>query len=87
MKKTITFLRPLPGLMLALLLMGSGVKAWGQTNPTAQTLPYSQDFASLNSATVTTYPAGWQGWQVTASAPTATGSTAAPTADKTITAS
>lgn len=31
MKKTITFFRLLPVMMLALLLTGSGVKAWGET--------------------------------------------------------
>jgi Bacterial Ig-like domain/Ig-like domain CHU_C associated len=31
-----------------------------QTNPTAQPLPYTQDFASLAAA----YPAGWQGWTI-----------------------
>ncbi len=31
-----------------------------QTNPTAQALPYTQDFVSLAAA----YPAGWQGWTI-----------------------
>ncbi len=53
--------------------------AWGQTNPTAQNLPYSQNFASLTAAS-TTYPAGWQGWQLGTSATTAF-RTNAPTAD------
>jgi len=38
----------------------------GQTNPTAQSLPYSQNFASLTGST-TTYPAGWQGWTISGS--------------------
>lgn len=69
-----------------LVLLCAGKVGMGQTNPVAQSLPYSQDFASLNTPTVTTYPAGWQAWSVTASAPTATGSTNTPTGDKTITA-
>ena len=42
--------------------------AMAQTNPPAQSLPYSQNFASLTPATVTTLPAGWVGWQVGAAA-------------------
>ncbi len=38
----------------------------GQTNPTAQTLPYFQDFSSFTGST-TTYPAGWQGWTIAGS--------------------
>ena len=55
----------------------------GQTMPAAQSLPYTQDFASLTGVTPV-YPAGWQGWQVSAAAPGSTGRTAVPTADKTI---
>jgi hypothetical protein len=51
-----------------------------QTNPTAQTLPYTQNFGSLTAA-VTTYPDGWQGWTV-ATAPGASFNTAAPTSDR-----
>ncbi|MEP7265657.1 MAG: hypothetical protein ABI772_14220, partial [Bacteroidota bacterium] len=36
---------------------------FSQTVPTAQPLPYTQDFAALV-ATSTSYPAGWQGWQL-----------------------
>jgi hypothetical protein len=56
-----------------------------QTNPTPQTVPYSQDFGSL-AHTATTYPAGWQGWTV-ATAPGSTFNTSIPTADRTLTAS
>ena len=51
-----------------------------QTNPTAQSLPYTENFSSLTSG-VTTYPAGWLGWNV-ATAPGATYNTAAPIADR-----
>lgn len=34
-----------------------------QTNPAPQTLPYSQNFDVL-AHTATTYPAGWQGWNL-----------------------
>ena len=51
-----------------------------QTNPAAQSLPYSQNFSSLTAA-VTTYPAGWQGWTVS-TVPGSVFNTAAPTADR-----
>jgi len=47
-------------LFLGLLLAGV---ASAQTNPTAQSLPYSQDFSGLAHSS-TTYPAGWQGWNL-----------------------
>lgn len=56
-----------------------------QTNPTAQTIPYSENFNSL-SHTATTYPNGWQGWTIT-TAPGSSFSSASPTADRTLTAS
>jgi hypothetical protein len=39
------------------------------SDPTPQTLPYSQNFSSL-AASSTTYPAGWQGWNIASSANT-----------------
>ncbi|MBE2219450.1 MAG: T9SS type A sorting domain-containing protein [Ignavibacteria bacterium] len=44
------------------VLIFAGLPVKSQTNPAAQTLPYSQGFSSLLH-TSTTYPAGWQGWQ------------------------
>ena len=44
-----------------LMLLGGTV--WGQTNPAAQALPYTQNFSGLL-ASSTTYPTGWQGWQL-----------------------
>lgn len=35
-----------------------------QTNPVPQNLPYSQNFNALAHASAT-YPAGWQGWEIT----------------------
>jgi len=58
---------------------------WGQTNPTAQSLPYSQDFSSLQHSS-TTYPAGWQGWKLSTS-PGPSFYTLSPTEDRTLTAS
>lgn len=52
-------LHRLLSLFIACLL---GYNASGQTTPTAQSLPYSQDFSSLAHSS-TTYPDGWQGWQ------------------------
>jgi hypothetical protein len=39
---------------------------FGQTNPTAQNLPFSENFSSFNGSQ-TTYPAGVQGWTITGS--------------------
>ncbi len=66
-------------LFLTVLFFTIGV--WGQTNPIAQTLPYTQDFSSLTGSS-TAYPAGWQGWKV--ADPTTTYSTAAGTSDKSL---
>lgn len=56
-KKCLTLL----SLLVLLQLNGNA-----QTDPTAQSLPYSQDFSSLTGST-TTYPAGFQGWTITGS--------------------
>lgn len=72
----------LPILSLALL---ASFGAWAQTSPTAQTLPYAQDFSGL-SASATTYPAGWQGWTV-GSSPSSSFSTSSPTGDRSLVAS
>lgn len=57
-----------------------------QTNPTAQTVPYTQDFSAL-AATSTTYPAGWQGWQLSTGGASTSFRTTAPTANINMTAS
>src|SRR6187399_328107 len=59
-----------------------------QTNPSPQSIPYSQDFGSLIS-TSTIYPAGWQGWTIATSLPAGSTSfsTNAPIADRALTAS
>jgi predicted extracellular nuclease len=64
-------------LAATILLVAS---AYSQTNPTAQTLPYAQDFSGLASSS-TTYPAGWQGW-VVSTTPTGSFSTNTPTGDR-----
>ncbi len=46
--------------IIALLISTTG---FTQTNPTPQSLPYSQDF-SLLAHTSNTYPAGWRGWRL-----------------------
>ena len=43
-----------------------------QSQPTAQSIPYSQNFSGLTGST-TTYPGGWQGWVVSANPPSAAG--------------
>ncbi len=57
-----------------------GRVALGQTNPTAQALPYSQDFSSFTGST-TAYPAGWQGWTIAGSL-TTVASTATPSGNQ-----
>lgn len=62
------------GIMLLMGILSVKV-AFGQTIPVAQSLPYSQNFASFTGST-TTYPAGWQGWTVAGSLSTAFPATA-----------
>ncbi len=59
---------------------------FGQTNPAAQALPYSQNFAGLAWAS-TTYPAGWQGWKLAGSPATFNYRVTPPTLDVALTAS
>jgi hypothetical protein len=57
--------------------------AFTDTDPTPQTIPYSQDFSALpHSGTgSTTYPAGWQGWQLSTSGSSTSFRTSAATGD------
>lgn len=70
-------------LLLAAFLISIG--SFGQTAPTAQSLPYSQDFSSLAHSS-STYPAGWQGWNV-GTAMSSSFRTNAPTGDRALTGS
>ncbi|MFN8366285.1 MAG: HYR domain-containing protein [Candidatus Kapaibacterium sp.] len=56
------------------------VDVFGQTNPTPQALPYSQNFSSGFAHNTATYPAGWQGWDIANSFPSAF-STTSPVAN------
>ena len=58
--------------------------SFAQTNPTAQNIPYTQDFSTLLH-TDAVYPAGLQGWKVSSAATTSIVTTG-PTADHTLTA-
>lgn len=69
-------------LIAALTISFNGLS---QTAPTAQSLPYSQDFSSLAHSS-TTYPAGWQGWNVGTTI-SSVFRTNAPTGDRALTAS
>lgn len=80
-----SFLSRQKAFLCLLGLSFTGFSASGQTNPAAQTLPYSQDFSGLTHVS-TTYPAGWQGWDVGTSA-SSSFRTNAPTANRAITAS
>ncbi|KAF2514323.1 T9SS-dependent choice-of-anchor J family protein [Flavobacterium foetidum] len=56
---------------------------FSQTNPPAQILPYTQNFEGL-ATTPTTYPTGFQGWQITGAATTTSYATIAPIADRSL---
>ncbi len=51
---------------LLLFVLFAAVMGWSQTNPTPQTLPYTQNF-SVFDGSQTAYPAGWQGGTITGS--------------------
>jgi hypothetical protein len=57
--------------------------AFTDTDPTPQTIPYSQDFSALPSGGVgsTTYPTGWQGWQLSTSGSSTSFRTSTATGD------
>jgi hypothetical protein len=69
--------------MLFLLVFGLGEKLTAQTNPTAQALPYTQNFGTTTFTSMPTGMAAWQGGNRTTQS-AAEGS--APTVDATITA-
>ncbi|MCK9422759.1 MAG: T9SS type A sorting domain-containing protein [Bacteroidales bacterium] len=71
--------------LLLVFLFAVSYLGWGQTNPTAQSLPYTQDFSGL-AWTSTTYLTGWQGWTISTS-PSSSFNTSAPTADRALVAS
>jgi Dockerin type I domain len=68
------------------LILGSVSQGWAQSNPSAQAVPYLQDFSALI-ANSTTYPVGIQGWQLNTGGPSTTYRLIAPIADLTLTAS
>lgn len=70
-------------LLLLLAVCLTGTLTFGQTAPAAQSLPYSQDFSSLTHSS-STYPAGWQGWNL-ASAISSSFRTNAPVSDRALT--
>lgn len=72
-------------MILVVALVGWSAGANGQTNPTAQSIPYSQDFSALTHAS-TTYPDGIQGWTI-GTAASLNYRTTAPTANANLTAS
>jgi hypothetical protein len=52
--------------LLVLVMVITGSSVFAQTNPTPQSLPFTQNFSGFTGAT-TVYPAGFQGWGVTGS--------------------
>lgn len=71
----------LTSLMLIGLPFGKQLSAQA-TNPTPQSLPYSENFSSYNGSS-TTYPAGWQGWIIPGGS-TSSYTTGAASADQTV---
>jgi len=67
------------------MLMIANTVLLGQTNPTAQSIPYTQNFSTFTGST-TTYPDGWRGWDVAGSLSTSY-VTSAPSADRSLSAS
>lgn len=70
-------------LLLVFGLLNPAFLGWGQTNPSAQNLPYSQDFSTLTGSSPT-YPTGFQGWDIAGSL-SSSYPTAAPSGDRAIT--
>jgi regulation of enolase protein 1 (concanavalin A-like superfamily) len=67
-------------LSIAIYILLATLPGRTQTNPSAQALPYTQDFSGLAHSS-TTYPAGWQGWQLSASGASGSFRITAPTAN------
>jgi hypothetical protein len=61
-EENIPYMRRIFGLLF-LYTLSTATLAAQATNPPAQNLPYSENFASLTSG-VTIYPTGWIGWQI-----------------------
>lgn len=61
MKRNLFKLSGLLSLVLFAFLFSNS--SFSQTNPTPQSMPYSQNFSTYTGAT-TTYLAGWQGWTI-----------------------
>jgi hypothetical protein len=72
--------------MLVILIITCFQKITAQTDPSPQSLPYTQDFSTL-AWTSTTYPAGWQGWELNTSGSQTTYPTTAPTGNLSLQAS
>ncbi len=67
--------------LILILLCLSPVFLFGQaTLPAAQSLPYSEDFSTLASGSLT-LPNGWRGWELSTSGSSAAFRTSAPTAN------
>ncbi len=72
--------------ILLLLIFCAGTQSWGQTNPTAQNLPYSQNFGTNTFTTVPTGMAVWNGINGGSVNTQALAEASAPTGNATLTA-
>ena len=70
--------------MLFLLVFGLGEKLTAQTNPTAQALPYTQNFGTTTFTTIPTGMAAWNGLSGAAISTQALAEASAPTGNATI---
>ncbi len=72
-----SLLRFSKALSLLVSVLLSTTVAIAQTNPTPQSIPYTQDFSAYTGST-TTYLPGWQGWTIAGSTSAVSFPTAAP---------
>ncbi len=68
-------------LLVSALLSAVAYRADAQTNPTPQTVPYSQSFESFTGAE-TTYPVGIRGWQISSNVPSTSGRLNSPNGER-----
>ncbi|MFM1772590.1 MAG: hypothetical protein RLZZ71_1732 [Bacteroidota bacterium] len=80
MKQKLVRFSSLLSLLVSALFIATSAMA--QTNPTPQSLPYTQDFSAYTGST-TAYLPGWQGWTIAGSTSAVSFPTAAPSGNQT----
>lgn len=79
MKQKLVRFSSLLSLIVSALFIATSAMA--QTNPTPQSLPYTQDFSAYTGST-TAYLPGWQGWTIAGSTSAVSFPTAAPSGNQ-----